>query len=189
GTDESTYQFCFPEGTSCPFFARLRGYDAAGLIVADSRDVLIADSFSNGKGPIATPISISDCAARIRSADIVVGNEILNPDRHPGRVQIDHLSFTVPSQPCNPHPNPPSILIIRPSNNTKYDEYGQVPVYGLVTAPGGVSSFCVGANESAPPPPAQCLQANAVAPDGTFGPLYVDVSRFVEGTNTIAVHV
>src|SRR5882757_3342041 len=66
---------CFPEGTSCAIYARLRGWDEHGIAVADSNDVFLLDttSLANGgyKAPITREITIHDPLARIVQATLV----------------------------------------------------------------------------------------------------------------------
>jgi hypothetical protein len=87
---------CFPEGRTCPAFARLVGYDGAGRPVADSGDVKVYE-FAE---PIGTELAISSPEAQIRSATLFVGRDTVKSDSgDPRRALMDDLSFTMPRGP------------------------------------------------------------------------------------------
>jgi hypothetical protein len=187
GSDESTVQFCFPE-QDCQFVARLIGYDINGVPIAASTDTIVAAWSRNpaGYGPITTELSITDSAARIRSATLTIGTNLLSGSNIGGRVQIDHLSFTVPDTPL-PEPNPPqkpTIQITSPLPDQCFDSGPAVGgLSGSVTM-NGLLELCTFVNGSS----IVCGQGVHVQPDGKFS-AHLDLSRLKPGFNTLQATV
>jgi hypothetical protein len=185
GSDESTVQDCFPEGTICPFVARLIGYDANGTAIAASKDVIVASwtGSPSGYGAINTELSIADNSARIRSAVLYIGHHLLGGSDIPGRAQIDHLTFTVPDEPVAPPVTvtPPTITLTSPTGDQCFDSSFDIVVAGRVTM-SGMLDLCTSVNGSE-----LCGQGIYVKPDGTFNGLHLDRSNLHPGQNTIRV--
>lgn len=187
---------CFPEGTSCPMYARLTGFDDQDNPVADSGAVLLLDASSLMTGgfraPITREIIISNPRANIVRVLLVYGKGIWNPDPQPafpGEPQIDHLVVHFPDQPTSPQPVPPApvIRIDEPSNGVQRTFPYQVRLRGSITVAGGLAAFCYPVN--APTPPVRdCRDNIQLRPDNTFD-IDIPDSRLAAGVNTLAVTV
>jgi hypothetical protein len=156
-------QSCFPEGTTCPLYVRMVGYDDQGNPVADTYDVLLLDSSSlsnpNASGynaPIATELTIADAAARIVSISIFYGKGTFSHDAmtssYPGEPQIDHLVVVFPDSTTTSTTPPakPSITISAPTDGSQRAYPYQARLQGSLTAPGGLAAFCYRLDGSTP---------------------------------------
>jgi hypothetical protein len=193
---DSIANSCFPEGTTCPIFARLSGFDAQDNLVADSYDVFLLDasSFSSGgyRAPITKEIGITDPQARIVRVVLVYGKQTFNHDTQPpftGEPQIDHLVVNFPATlpPPGPIPAAPIIRIDEPANGSQRSVPYNVRLRGSVTVPGGLAGFCYRVN--APVPSGNDCRNNAdLAADYSFN---IDIpDRLMGGgANTLAVTV
>lgn len=188
--------FCFPE-TSCPIYARLRGFDDRNNPVADSFDVFLLDASSlvnNGaySAPITREISIRDPLARIVSVTLVYGKDTFNHDfqpMFPGEPQIDHLVVKFTDRVAQPVPTPaaPVIRIHEPISGGQAFVPYRVRLRGSITAAGGLAAFCYRVN--APVPISDdCRNNTDLRSDNTFD-IDVPDSLLGKGANTLAVTV
>ena len=67
---------CFPEGTTCPVWARLIGFDEDGGAVADSGDIQVADLLSPS---VTERVAISDPLSRVVSATLSLNEGLVDP--------------------------------------------------------------------------------------------------------------
>jgi hypothetical protein len=158
-----------PALTVCPVYARLVGYDAAGVPVADSRDIQIFNWAE--KSPISVEVSISDNAARIRSATLFVGaGTFANNWGYPVRAQIDSLSATSPDNDPGAIPSPaaPIITVSAPLPGEVFSYPFPISLRGQINAPGGIFTFCTRINNSVVPPREACDEGRHVQPDNSF---------------------
>ena len=193
---DSIANSCFPEGTTCPIFARLSGFDPQDNLVADSYDVLLLDASSLSSGgyraPITKEIGITDPQARIVRVVLVYGKHTFDHDTQPpftGEPQIDHLVVNFPATLPTPGPNPPvpMIRIQEPANASQRGIPYDVRLRGSVTVPGGLAGFCYRVN--APVPSGNdCRNNTDLAVDDTFN-IAIPDGLLGPGTNTLAVTV
>lgn len=186
GSDEGTTGFCFPEGTTCPAYARLVGYDAAGNAVADSRDVFVAEL---GNQSITKLVEITDPQARIRRASLYVGKGLFDPAHeygNPVRAEIDDLVVSIPdAPPPPPPPTPPIVTLTAPAPNQLFSHPFGVVLTGKISSSGGIFAFCTRTNALATPPATECREGAQVAADGSFAVRIPD-SAFIDRTATLA---
>jgi hypothetical protein len=194
---DSISSTCFPEGTTCPVYARLVGYDRSGVPVASTPDVLLLDSSALTKtGSFTTPITremkIVDPNARIVSVAIVYGRDTFSHDpvSFTGEPQIDHLVVDFPDQPPNPGNAPPvpTVAITAPLSGTTLSYPYNVQLNGSVTAPGGLAAFCYTLNALPPAQAADCSNGADLRPDDSFQ-IPLDNARLAAGANTASVTV
>lgn len=175
---------CFPEGTSCAMYVRLRGWNQQGIPVADSNDVLLFDVSSLVTGaysaPITREISIHDPFASIVRVTLVYGRDTHHDIGFPGEPQIDHLVVNFPDNPPTHFPltQSPTIQITEPVNGSQPAFPYKVRLRGSVTTFAGIGAFCI--TENAPAPNyndchdyADLQPGNTFdvpIPDGAFGP-------------------
>src|SRR5215472_1793699 len=194
---DSISRACFPEGTTCPVYARLVGYDQNGGIVADTRDVLLMDISSiSANGSFTTPITremkITDPAAQIVAVALVYGRGTFSHDQTSflGEPQIDHVVVNFPDNPPNTvqGPEAPSVSITRPANGTTVGSPYNLRLSGLVTVAGGLAEFCYRVNAPAPTQGADCNNNTDLKPDNTFD-IPIDDALLKGGTNTVSAVV
>jgi hypothetical protein len=168
-------EFCFPEGTTCPVWARLVAFDATGTPVDDSRDVLVSQFGVPEAESVVTTMTVADPSARIRSVKLSLGKGLFNEAQHaygnPAPFAIDNLRLSTPDTPPPPPPPPPappSVQITGPAPGALIPYPYSTPLQGSVTAPAGLFGFCIRLNDPSPPAPQQCNQGGLVRPDGTF---------------------
>jgi hypothetical protein len=183
GSDESTVSFCFPEGTACPYVARLIGYDAGGTPIAASADTMVASWAATppGFGSITTELSITDSAARIRSAILYIGRDLLKGSDIGGRVQVDHVKITIPdSPPPEAVPSPEPVLeITSPGPGRCFDWSYDVKLAGKMTL-SNLLDLCTTVNNGTP----LCGQGIHVAANGSFTS-HVNSLDLRQGLNTV----
>jgi hypothetical protein len=156
--------------------AELVVYDGGGTPVGTSGPV---DLGFSGYKPITTYVSASSENANIVRAVLTVGQEGANPRR----VNVDHLVFVDEAVPLAA----PTVQITTPTNRDEFDRVDDVRVSGRVTAPAGVSRFCLSTSYMPPTFPAECRSNASLAADGTFTNLRV--GPLVSGNNYIAAWV
>lgn len=87
-------------------------------------------------------------------------------------------------------PPPPTVTIEEPVPGQEFKSSSNITELGTLNAPGGLLSFCVGANESSPPSTGQCNQIGSVTyfpstAQGFFEYVPVPRSMLVPGLNTL----
>jgi len=184
---------CFPEGTSCAMYARLRGWNQNGIPVADSNDVRLFDSSSLATGaysaPITREISIHDPFASIVRVTLDYGRDTHHDIGFPGEPQIDHLVVNFPDKPTtNVAQTPaPTIQITEPVDGSQRPFPYQVRLRGSVTTSAGIGAFCV--TENAPVPNyTDCHDYADLQPDNTFDVSIPD-GALGPGQNTLTATV
>jgi hypothetical protein len=184
---------CFPEGTTCPMYARLRGWNKDNIPVADSNDVFLFDASSLATGaysaPITREISIHDPFASIVRVTLVYGHDTHHDNGFPGEPQIDHLVVNFPDSPPNgvPLPRVPTIQITAPLNGAQPAFPYQVRLKGSVTTYAGIGAFCI--TENVPLPNyTDCHDYADIQPGNTFDVLIPD-GALRPGQNTLTATV
>ena len=188
GTESPPTNWCIPEGTTCPTYARLVGYDTNNTAIADSDDILLSDSVKGFAVPVTTTLQISSAWAGIRTAKIFVGKNLRDASHlgNPRRVQIDHLEYSIPDvpPPPPPSPTPPTISLVSPVPNAQFSFPYQIAVRGNVMAPGRLFAFCHVTNGLHTPSSSDCTETNLVDANGNFS-YAVKPNELIPNVNTI----
>ncbi len=142
-------------------------------------------TLGTGYQPITTKVSIQSLGTDIAKVVLQLGATNVYPysTGYASRPGIDDFTFTDNSLPP---PAAPSVTISAPSAGQHFVQPGDVRVSGHVSAPAGVSRFCL-TTSTASSIPASCGQADALDSSGNFSNL--TVQGIVPGSNTITAWV
>ena len=161
---------------------QLTGYNSLNNPVAQSNGNA---TLGSGYSPITTLVSIQSLSTDIAKVVLQLGATNVYPysTGYASRPGIDDFTFTDNSLPP---PAAPSVTISAPSAGQHFLQPGDVRVSGHVSAPAGVSRFCL-TTSTASSIPAGCGQADALDSSGNFSNL--TVQGIVPGSNTITAWV
>ena len=161
---------------------QLTGYNSFDSPVAQSNGSAL---LATGYDPITTKVSIQSLSTNITKVVLQLGatNVYSYSSGYASRPGIDDFTFT---DDALPPPAAPSVTISTPSVGQRFLQPDDVRVSGHVSAPAGVSRFCL-TTSAAPSIPASCAQADSLDGGGSFSNLIVP--GIVPGSNTITAWV
>jgi hypothetical protein len=157
---------------------QLTAYNASNAIVAQSDGTR---TLATGFDPITTPVAVQSLHTDIVKVVLSTGATTVFPynSGYARRVDLDDLTYTDDSVVAPPAP---SVTISLPTPSESFLRPGDVHVWGEVSAPAGVTHFCL-TTSSATTIPANCNDSTSLLADGSFRNL--SVAGLAPGPNTI----